>query len=156
MERAKKLLNKGFFYVSQSYLISKSISTIVKIDDSINIQVIFNLNSKVENIEEHHSIVMSHFQLNIDTSESIQRFHLYTLKIMIAIILLSNFYILYVLIFMINDLIQKDIQDIVVVLKLSEYLSRDQYSLTRYSRSPFHYFRPTSTNSRDNDYLLRR
>lgn len=57
---------------------------------------------------------------------------------------------------MINDLIQKDIQDIVVVLKLSEYLSRDQYSLTRYSRSLFHYFRPTSTNSRDNDYLLRR
>lgn len=57
---------------------------------------------------------------------------------------------------MINDLIQKDIQDIVVVLKLSEYLSRDQYSLTKYSRSPFHYFRPTSTNSRDNDYLLRR
>lgn len=54
--------------MSQSYLISKSISTIVKIDDSINIQVIFNLNFKVENVEEHHSIVMSHFQLNIDTS----------------------------------------------------------------------------------------
>lgn len=53
--------------MSRSYLISKSISTIVKIDDSINVQVIFNLNSKVENVEEHHSIVMSHFQLNIDT-----------------------------------------------------------------------------------------
>lgn len=89
--------------MSQSYLISKSISTIVKIDDSINVQVIFNLNSKVENVEEHHSIVMSHFQLNIDTH--LNRLHLYTLKITIVIILLSNFYILNVLIFTINDLI---------------------------------------------------
>lgn len=66
-ERKKKLVNKGYPHVSRSYLISKRISTIVKIDDSINTQVIFNLNSKVENVEEHRSIVVSHFQLNIDT-----------------------------------------------------------------------------------------
>lgn len=65
-ERKKKLVNKGYPHVSRSYLISKRISTIVKIDDSINTQVIFNLNSKVENVEEHRSIVVSHFQLNID------------------------------------------------------------------------------------------
>lgn len=65
-ERKKKFVNKGYPHVSRSYLISKRISTIVKIDDSINTQVIFNLNSKVENVEEHRSIVVSHFQLNID------------------------------------------------------------------------------------------